>query len=472
MKTVLQRVRLARVSINGKVVGEIGNGLCALVAVTQGDGLDDVLMTAEKISRLRIFNDDAGKFNLSLMDTGGGILAVSNFTVAGDTRKGRRPSFSAAAKPEEALVLFDKLISVLRETGLTVETGVFGAHMDVEMINDGPVTVIVDTMLTRRNNEIQRNPENSKPELKKLLGEYPQLIFEMAIENPPDFDSLSHEERNLLKSSAEKINGGEELKSVLDSVLMSENPSSGLYWLQKCGIFSAVVPELDEMVYLSNEDDRRHKHVWDHTVQVVSQTPKKLELRWAALFHDIGKVPTRKFEENGKVTFYGHDSVGARLFSRISKKLGLETDFANNVRYLIRNHLRPGQYGPDWTDSAVRRFDKELRTDLLTDLLELGRADITSKRPGKREDAVAQINELERRIMEIREQDAIVSPLPGGLGNAIMEAYNITPGPILGVIRRTLEQDVASGKIEGHQDASYYVEKLFELYPDYRELKK
>lgn len=145
MRAVLQRVTHARVIVDGNVTGEIGAGLVALIAV----GRDDVSATgasmAEKIVNLRIFNDEQGKMNRSVLDTGGAILAVSQFTLYGDARGQRRPSFIQAAPPELGKALYDEFVAVLRATGVRVDTGVFQAHMWVELTNDGPVTILLDS---------------------------------------------------------------------------------------------------------------------------------------------------------------------------------------------------------------------------------------------------------------------------------------------------------------------------------------
>ena len=144
MKIVLQRVKQAAVKIEGKVVGQIGAGLCLLVGIEKGDSRKEAEYLAKKISELRVFADREGKMNLSLLDIKGEILAVSQFTLAGSLRKGRRPSFDRAEEPARAEALFHYFVQLLRKRGLKVETGVFGAVMEVSLINDGPVTFILD----------------------------------------------------------------------------------------------------------------------------------------------------------------------------------------------------------------------------------------------------------------------------------------------------------------------------------------
>lgn len=145
MRVVVQRCKEARVTVNGETTGQIGSGLMLLVGVTHGDGEKDAKYLADKIAGLRIFEDESGKMNRSVLDEGGAILSVSQFTLYGDTRKGRRPNFMAAAAPAEANALYERFNSELAGLGLQVEKGVFGAMMDVSLVNDGPVTLIVDS---------------------------------------------------------------------------------------------------------------------------------------------------------------------------------------------------------------------------------------------------------------------------------------------------------------------------------------
>jgi len=141
----VQRVSSARVEIDGEVAGSIGRGLLVLLGVGQGDSEKQAHWLADKIAGLRIFEDDAGKMNLSVEEVGGSALVVSQFTLYGDCRKGRRPSFTGAAPPEEADRLYQVFVERLKERGLPVATGVFQAMMQVHLVNDGPVTVVVET---------------------------------------------------------------------------------------------------------------------------------------------------------------------------------------------------------------------------------------------------------------------------------------------------------------------------------------
>jgi D-aminoacyl-tRNA deacylase len=145
MRAVLQRVTSARVLVEGGVTGEISHGLVVLVAVGRDDTPATAASMAEKILHLRIFNDAAGKMNLSLLDVSGAVLAISQFTLYGDARGQRRPSFIQAAPPEQGKALYEGFVRALRGAGVKVETGVFQAHMSVELVNDGPVTILLDS---------------------------------------------------------------------------------------------------------------------------------------------------------------------------------------------------------------------------------------------------------------------------------------------------------------------------------------
>jgi D-tyrosyl-tRNA(Tyr) deacylase len=146
MRALVQRVREASVSVEGRVTGTIGEGLLVLVGITDGDSADDRDWLAHKLVHLRVFDDGEGAMNRSVRDTGGGILAVSQFTLYASTKKGHRPSWSAAARPEIAQPVFDAFVAALAaELGKPVPTGVFGAHMRIALVNDGPVTIWLDS---------------------------------------------------------------------------------------------------------------------------------------------------------------------------------------------------------------------------------------------------------------------------------------------------------------------------------------
>jgi poly(A) polymerase len=246
----------------------------------------------------------------------------------------------------------------------------------------------------------------------------------------------------------------------LDRLMMGTDPEAGLDALHQSGALAAIFPEVHAMIGFG-DGEWRHKDVWKHTKQVVRQAVPRLEVRWAALFHDIGKVRTRSISPDGKVHFLGHAEVGTRMFDKLDRRLGLFTmsdDAAlrRTVRFLILNHLRANQYDSSWTDSAVRRFARELG-EHLDDLFCLSRADITTKRPEKKRRGLSNLDELSARIRSLAEEDAKVPPLPSGVGDAIMKAFDLRPSRQIGEIKVALEAAIASGEIEPQLPCEAYV---------------
>jgi poly(A) polymerase len=253
--------------------------------------------------------------------------------------------------------------------------------------------------------------------------------------------------------------GAPALRDEMTAILMGRGVHLALQWLYDAGVMQVILPELAATVNFSQEAGRKHKDVWEHTKQVVRQSVPRPAVRWAALLHDIGKVPTRTFTPDGKVHFHGHSEVGARMFDDVARRFGFAGAEKQKLKFLILHHLRANQYDPSWTDSAVRRFDREM-TEHLTDLLDLSRADITSKRPGRRQEALRSISELASRIEKLREEDAKQPTLPTGLGNAIMEQLGIPPSKKIGDLKKLCEAAVERGEIEARQPSEYYIEWL------------
>jgi poly(A) polymerase len=255
----------------------------------------------------------------------------------------------------------------------------------------------------------------------------------------------------------------EEVRSRLDRLIVAPHPDLGLDALLSASVLDALLPEVQSMVGFG-DGEFRHKDVWKHTKQVVAQAEPRLEVRWSALFHDIGKVKTRSFGANGEVHFFGHAEVGARLFDKLERRERLfspDEALRDSIRFLVLHHLRASQYAGDWTDSAVRRFAREMGPHL-GDLLCLSRADITTKRAEKKRRGIDMINQLAARIGELAVEDAAVDPLPKGVGNAIMEAFGIPPSKRVGDIKRALEEAVERGEIPGEQVSEFYVQFLAE----------
>ena len=253
------------------------------------------------------------------------------------------------------------------------------------------------------------------------------------------------------------------VRTALDHVLMGENPESGLDGLLEGGILEVLLPEVSAMVGFG-DGEWRHKDIWKHTKQVVAQATPRLEVRWGALLHDIGKIKTRSIDDKGEVHFFAHAEVGARMFDKLQRRMPLfstEETLREEIRFLILHHLRAAQYDASWTDAAVRRFAKEMGAHL-EDLLCLSRADITTKRPEKKRRGLRQIDELRERVLKIQEEDARVPPLPKGLGTSISARFGVPPSPALGVVLRALTSAVEAGEVAGHQPADVYLDFLAE----------
>ncbi len=251
------------------------------------------------------------------------------------------------------------------------------------------------------------------------------------------------------------------LREHMDRLLMSKHPEPGLDAIESVGCLDAWLPEVAAMVGFG-DNEWRHKDVWKHTKQVVKQSVPRLEVRWGALLHDIGKPKTRRIDERGNVTFHGHSEVGAAMYrKRVADRLGFEGALRERIHFLILHHLRAAQYDDEWTDAAVRRFYKQMG-DGLRDLLDLSRADITTKRPEKRRRGVRQISLLAKRIRDLQVEDAKVAPLPKGLGTLIMERFGLSPSKRLGDLMKQLTATVETGELEPQQPADYYLAHLDE----------
>lgn len=252
-----------------------------------------------------------------------------------------------------------------------------------------------------------------------------------------------------------------DVRPLLDRVMMGQHADEGLDALLGAGVLDALLPEVKAMVGFG-DGEWRHKDVWKHTKQVVAQSVPRLEIRWSALFHDIGKVRTRSISPSGEVHFFGHAEVGARMFDKLERRQRLfssDESLRSEIRFLVLHHLRASQYDGGWTDSAVRRFAREMGP-YLDDLLCLSRADITTKRPEKKRRGIAMIDELAGRITRLAAEDAVVPPLPTGIGSEIMRAFSLPPSRKIGDLKRALELAVDSGEIPGHQESGYYVQFL------------
>lgn len=241
-------------------------------------------------------------------------------------------------------------------------------------------------------------------------------------------------------------------------LLVSKDPRPGLALLQAGGELRETFPEVQAMVGFGGHG-QGHKDLWDHTLNVVRQAKNLPVIRWAALFHDVGKVETFS-KASGKVSFHQHEFVSARLFRKAMQRTRvLEAPQVDHAVFLIRNLGLAEAYTSEWTDSAVRRLHKDLGL-YFDDVLLLARADITTKHAHKRQKHHDRMHELSVRAKEISEADAVVPPLPKGLGTAVMDCFGIPPSKKLGDLLGTLEGQIAEGLLEPHQSQDYYIRHL------------
>ena len=238
----------------------------------------------------------------------------------------------------------------------------------------------------------------------------------------------------------------ERIGAELQSIMATEHPQRAIVTMLDLGLMSFVIPELIEMQSTVQDERHVHKDVFAHTMRVVSGTPPRLELRWAALLHDVGK-PATKSVRRGRVRFYGHEEVGARMSRGILERLRADNRFIGRVTRIVALHMRANGYEASWTDGAVRRFIREAG-DELDNLIALSRADITSYRPRRVELGLARVAELRARCDSIMaEQDvaALDSPLDG---NALMELFDCPPGPWIKPIKQHLLNLVLEGELD------------------------
>lgn len=241
-------------------------------------------------------------------------------------------------------------------------------------------------------------------------------------------------------------------------VLMGQHADDGLEVLRASGVLAETLPEVHAMVGFGGQD-QGHKDLWEHTKLVVRQTRAQPCLRWAALFHDTGKVSTLS-RATGKVSFHRHEFVSARLMRRALTRVRLvDAQVLEQAHAVVRHLGLVEAYASEWTDSAVRRLRRELGEHFERVLL-LARADITTQHAHRRQRHHERLHELADRAAQIVTQDAIVSPLPKGLGDVLMAAFAIPPSKRLGDLKGALERAVAERRIEAHQDSVYYVEFL------------
>jgi len=244
----------------------------------------------------------------------------------------------------------------------------------------------------------------------------------------------------------------------MNKVLCGPVAAKGLTFLAECRVMNFMLPEVAAMAEFS-DDEGRHKDVWAHTRQVVQNAEATPIVRWAALCHDIGKVWTRQTFRDGKIHFFRHEDVSAMLFEGIAARFQFPADEADSINYIIKNHSRINLYREEWTDAAVRRLMRDVG-EYLDNLVAFSRADLTSKRTDRVEMVRSLLTELQIRIMEIRQKDTRVNPLPKGLGNEMMKRFGIPAGPAIGRLRDIVLDAIDSETIPEGRESLFYMDWL------------
>ncbi len=245
----------------------------------------------------------------------------------------------------------------------------------------------------------------------------------------------------------------------MTKLLKGPHADKGMDFLDEVGIIELILPEVHALKDLHTTSPVHHKDMWAHTLQVLMQAERTNAQRWGALLHDIGKVPTRKIDEEHGVSFHQHEQVGAEMFPPIAERFKFDNHLTREVRAIILHHGRIARYEKTWSDAAVRRLVREL--DPYTEsLLMFARADLTTSFEEKRVAALDRIDHLRGRIEAMERAQALRPNLPTGLGKQIMEAFDLKPSPRIGELKKILEEAIMEGTLENNADAAFYIAYL------------
>jgi len=233
----------------------------------------------------------------------------------------------------------------------------------------------------------------------------------------------------------------------IDAILLAPEPLLGLETLLDNGALERLLPEVYAIVDFHKSCPVHHKDLWTHTLEVLERSRPDANLRWAVLLHDVGKIETRALDEAGRVSFHGHEELGAQLMREVGSRLGMDPERTERIAVIIERHGRVNAYTPQWSDKAVRRLIRESGS-ALEDLLAFSSADYTTRRRARQRRIAASLEHLAERITRLKQEDQRRVTLPRGLGSALAHALDIPPGPAIGRLIEELKQRVERGELE------------------------
>lgn len=233
----------------------------------------------------------------------------------------------------------------------------------------------------------------------------------------------------------------------IDSILLAPEPLLGLETILDNGALKQVLPEVHAIVDFHKSCRVHHKDLWTHTLEVMERSSPEANLRWAVLLHDVGKIETRALDDSGRVSFHGHEELGATIMREVGARLQMDPTRVERIAIIIERHGRINAYTPQWSDRAVRRLIRESGT-FLDDLLSFSGSDYTTRRRARQRRIAATLEHLAERIQRLRQEDLTEVLLPRGLGSAIARTFDLSPGPKIGKVIDDLKSRVERGELD------------------------
>jgi len=346
------------------------------------------------------------------------------------------------------------------EVGASIEEHLLSHHLKLEGVAVGPGGRLLDAAGAKADAERRivstiEDPEGVAAEFPFSMLRAAALISEVGFSPAPNLLSAACHQSHNVTTVPPAV-----WKEELEKALLGDWPDEALDFLTETRLCNFVLPELTNLIGFEDTIEYHHKDLWEHTKLAVSKGKKDPGTRWALLLHDIGKVYTRTVED-GEVRFHKHEQVSRLLAAGILYRLRFPRELRNRVLFLISNHMKPGQYADEWTDSAVRRLMRSAG-DMLDDLIGISQADISSKNPAKVRRNIRSLETLMERVEKIREEETNRIVLPKGLGNAIMEQFGLEPSPEVGELVEEVETAIEKGNLERNGAVETYIGYLLE----------